>query len=115
MSMKKATKAQIKSYLKLKLGTDEAWALRALTRIFKENQTASEQIIESVTEDNSIGFTGTDGKILSSFAKQLGYGRSMSPKQMALIMKKMPKYWKQVYNFIPEDRRAGVAEDAIKA
>lgn len=81
--------------LREKLGTNEAWAIRGLTVIF-DYQTADEQNMEATVEHNGVGFTGADGEILSSFAKQIRKGRKMSPKQMALIFKKMPKYAKQL-------------------
>jgi hypothetical protein len=81
--------------LRKKLATNEAWAIRGLTVIF-DYQTAEEQNAEATMLHNGVGFTGADGEILSSFAKQIRAGRKMSEKQMALIFKKMPKYAKQL-------------------
>jgi hypothetical protein len=91
LNTKKARTAHIKQML----GANKAWALRGLLRIF-ENQTADEQNSEQTRYHNNIGFTGADGEILSSFAKQVLAGRNLSEKQMAIVFKKMPKYSKQL-------------------
>ena len=43
-----------------------------------------------------------DANILSSFAQQIEKGRILSEKQMAILFKKMPRYWKQIMPEIPE-------------
>ena len=93
--MAKITKKQIKEYVRTQLGSNPNWAKHALIKIF-EFQTAEEQEMESTHDHNGVGFTGIDGEILSSFAKQLQKGGFLSPKQMDLLHKKMPKYWKQI-------------------
>ena len=95
MKMEKVTKTQIKGFVKLKLATDPIWAQRALLKVY-EFQTIDEQKRQDTVYHNGIGFTGTDGRILTSLAKQLQkYGR-LSEKQMNILFKKMPKYWIQV-------------------
>lgn len=89
-------KAKIQ-YMREKLATNPHWATAGVLRIF-ENQTEDEQQAESTREHNGIGFTGIDGEILSSFAKQMLAGRPLSSKQMAILFKKMPKYAKQLVN-----------------
>jgi len=100
----KITKKAIKQFVRGQLGTNPAWALKALVRIFQENQTAEEQQIETTKEDNGIGFTGTDGNFLSSLAKQYIARGSLSEKQMAFVFKKMPKYSKQVIQMSDRDQ-----------
>ena len=97
-------KKQIKAYFRHKLSTDERWATKALVRIYRENQTQDEQDSDSVKHDNNIGFTGVDGEFLSSLARQFEQRNSLSPKQMGFVLKKMPKYWKQVISMVPEDK-----------
>lgn len=92
----KLTQKTITAYVRHQLSTNQAWALKALVRIFQENQTEQEQIIEATKEDNGIGFTGTDGAFMSSLAKQYLQRGSLSDKQMAFVFKAMPKYHKQV-------------------
>ena len=87
-------KARI-AYIRERLATSPAWATRGLLRIY-DNQTADEQASQTTSHDNGIGFSGCDAEILSSFAEQIRRGRNMSPKQMALIFKRMPKYAAQL-------------------
>jgi hypothetical protein len=93
--MANITKIQIRDFVKGKLGTDDRWAKQALLKIY-QFQTEEEQESEYTKEDNGIGFTGVDGMILSSFAKQLERKKFLSPKQMKIVFRKMPKYWKQI-------------------
>lgn len=83
--------------LKTMLGTNVVWAQHGLKVIFA-NQTFDEQRSESVNHWNCIGFTGSDAKFLTSLAKNLEkYGR-LSEKQNAVLLHKMPKYARQIFN-----------------
>ena len=93
--MNKVTKIQIRDYVKHKLSTDPLWATRALIRIY-DFQTNEEQASDQTIDHNGVGFSGTDGEIFSSFAKQFERRGSLSDKQMYLVFKKMPKYWHQI-------------------
>ena len=101
-------KAKI-AFVREALATSQAWAQRGLIRIF-ENQTADEQASATVSHDNGIGFTGVDAEFLTSLAKQLQSGKTLSPKQMVWVHKKMPKYAKQLVESIAP--AAPVAVDA---
>ncbi|HUU87395.1 MAG TPA: hypothetical protein VMX17_06545 [Candidatus Glassbacteria bacterium] len=101
--MAKITKGQIKEYVRTKLSTDPTWAKRALLKIF-EFQTDEEQEYESTHDHNGVGFTGVDGEILASFAKQLQRRGDLSPKQMDLLFKKMPKYWRQIISISDSEK-----------
>lgn len=91
-----ATKKDTLAFVKNKLATDQVWAVKALIRIFQENQTADEQVSQTTSHDNGIGFTGVDAQFLSSLAQNyLRYGR-LSEKQMSFVYRKMPKYAGQV-------------------
>lgn len=98
-------KNQLIQIVRGKLATNENWAIRAMVKIYECNQTWEEQSSEQTFDDNGIGFNGLDANILSSFAKQVQSGRTMSQKQMAIIMKKMKKYARQVLDFIPEEKQ----------
>ncbi len=76
---------------KEKLATNKAWTLRALTVIYS-NQTADEKVVAETRHYNNIGFTGSDAKILTSFAQQYERKGDLSEKQMNILYKKMPKY-----------------------
>jgi hypothetical protein len=86
------------SALQAKLATDVRWAQRGLLAIFR-NQTADEQVGADVRHDNAMGFRCMDSYILTSFALQLQQRGSLSPKQMAIVFKKMPIYARQLMKF----------------
>lgn len=88
----KAAKTQ---FIRDKLERDHNWCLRGLKRIY-EYQTAEEQATGDTHLYNGVGFTGVDGVILSSFAEQVNRGRTLSVKQMRILVQKMPKYAKQL-------------------
>lgn len=90
-------KYERKELLREKLGTNRAWALRALVRIY-ELQTSDEQASGHTREYNEVGFSGVDGEILSSFAEQYKEKGFLSKKQMDILFGKMPKYWRQLDN-----------------
>jgi len=82
---------EIKAAIKAKITSSEAAAAKAMMKIYA-NQTADEQNSESTVYHNNIGFTGNDAEILSSFSKQFQQHGSLSPKQNAILMKKIGKY-----------------------
>lgn len=73
--------------------------LKALLLIFNY-QTAEEKQIEATYNKNNVGFSGADGKILTSFAKQYSKFRSLSTKQLTILQKKMPKYASQIFRIM---------------
>ena len=89
------TKKELLAELKRRLATDDRWALRALTVVYR-NQTADEQNAQQTIEHNGIGFSGPDAEILSSFAQQYQRRGRLSPKQMNLLKRKIPSYARQV-------------------
>lgn len=88
------------------LSTDAQWASKAITLLYGF-QTASEQEAQATAERNGAGFNGTDAFILSSFAEQIAKGRTLSPKQLAIAHKKLPKYAKQVNGAIAPEKLDG--------
>ena len=92
----KINQAGLVKFVKQQLSTNDAWATKAMVRIYTENQTSAEKAVQQTRENNGIGFNGTDGMILSSFSEQYKSRGSLSPKQMAIVKKSMPKYAKQV-------------------
>ena len=85
------TKKERVSFIREKLAISPQWAVRGMVKIF-EYQTESEKISELTKEQNGVGFNGVDAEILSSFVKQVSKGRTLSPKQLSIVYKKMPKY-----------------------
>ena len=93
-----------------KLGTDIKWIRRALVVITERNQTADEQASENTIYANGIGWNGVDAKILTSFASSVKKGWKLSPKQLAVAQKRLPKYAKQVLALINEKNVPPVPE-----
>ena len=92
-------------WFRMRLASDANFAYRALEIVYA-GQTSEEQMHGSTYNLNGIGFSGCDAEILSSFAEQLekkrvkyGAGARLSPKQEALVMKKMKKYAKQIIGY----------------
>jgi hypothetical protein len=106
----KATQKNVHAYVRQQLSINRAWALKALVRIFTENQTAQEQVAEATTVDNGTGFTGTDGGFASSLAKQYLNRGSLSDKQMTYVFKLMPKYHSQVIAFSDKEKLVKLVE-----
>jgi len=99
----KITKEATRLYVKKQLGTNEAWAKKSLLKIF-DFQTQHEKDSEQTHDHNDVGFSGVDGEILTSFAKQLISKKWLSPKQMAIVYRKMPKYWMQIIGISDEEK-----------
>jgi hypothetical protein len=91
-----------KEYIKTQLLADQRWLSRGIVAIF-EKQTYDEQQTESTKEHNGVGFNGVDAEILSSFAKQIKAGRTLSTKQLTIAHKKMPKYAGQLLSIAKEN------------
>lgn len=92
----KPTKTNTEKFVRHMLSTDDTWAIKALVRIYQENQTPTEQSTLSTSVDNGIGFTGVDAPFLSSLAQAyLRYGR-LSTKQLDWLKRKIHKYHAQV-------------------
>lgn len=100
-------KVAIKQYIQNQLATNPAWAVKALVKLYTY-QTANEQSAGHTEEHNGVGFSGVDSTILSSFAVQINHGRTLSVKQMAIVYKRMPRYWKQVAGFISVEKMAEI-------
>jgi hypothetical protein len=90
-----------KEMIQSKITTNPTWATRAILTIYAR-QTADEQATESTNHRNGQGFTGSDADILSSFAKQIQSGHTLSQKQLALAYKKLYKYAGQLVKVINE-------------
>lgn len=66
-------------------------------------QTEEEQADELTYDQNGLGFGAIDSEFLTSLAKQYEDKGSLSPMQLTLIHEKLPKYAKQLSQFINED------------
>lgn len=77
--------------IKEKVATDARWTERAILAIYKL-QTREEQAKGFTKVHNSVGFTGPDGEIFSSFAQWIKLHGHLTSKQLFIAQKKMPKY-----------------------
>jgi len=109
----KLTKANTTLFVKQQLSTKPEWAVKAMVRIFEENQTSDEKTDQLTKHDNGIGFSGTDAQFLSSLAKQFIEKDYLSEKQVAFVLKKMPKYHKQVIAMSNAERLNDMVENAL--
>lgn len=89
------TKTSRVDWMRKTVNNDEGFAVWALLKIF-DYQTADEQASEHTYYHNKVGFSGVDAELLTSFAKQWLKKNRLSPKQMALLQKKIGKYSKQL-------------------
>jgi hypothetical protein len=71
-------------------------AVAVLFQIY-ERQTADEQAVGCTKEDNGVGFTGVDAAFATSLVEQVKERHSLSPKQIACVMKMTKKYARQAY------------------
>lgn len=110
------TKKAKQEFLKTKLSTDSRWAIKAMLLIYSK-QTQDEQLQGSTEHDNGVGFSGAHAEIMSSFAKQYQKWNKLSDKQLKIVFKIMPKYWKQILNNSDESKLLGAmyAEGACTA
>ena len=104
----------VMDYVKTQLSSNPAWAQRAIVKLW-QRQTADEQAAQTTGHDNGIGFNGTDAFILSSFAEQINKGRTLSPKQLVIAFKKLPKYSKQIISEIPADKLSEIEKKVVIA
>lgn len=110
----KITKGKTIEFVKNQLSTSEKWVLRALVKIY-EFQTEDEKEHETTHDYNGVGFTGVDGEILTSFAKQYLRKNYLSQKQMAIVFKKMPKYWRQIMSISDENQLKELVAKSLNA
>ena len=89
--MTTATKVWTKEEIKDLLERSNKMVHRSIVKIF-EKQTADEKRSEATNHSNGVGFNSVDAHLLSSFAKQILKGYTLSEKQMYHARKKIMKY-----------------------
>ena len=94
---------QIKSLL----ATNDRAVVRGIVVLY-DRQTADEKASDATRHHNGIGFNALDAGILSSFARQIRSGKTLSEKQMAVAKKCMMKYAGQLAS-IANEREAVAA------
>lgn len=95
-------KVWTKEQLRELISTNDKAAIKALLTIY-EYQTEYEQAAGYTQVHNTVGFSGTDG-FLSKFVSFYNKRKYFTPKMMAIIKKKMPKYTNQIMNIMKETK-----------
>lgn len=70
-------------------------AAKALVALYRR-QTADEQAAGNTVYQNDVGFNGADAGFCSSVAQQLLAGRPLTDKQLAVLQRILPKYYRQL-------------------
>jgi hypothetical protein len=86
-----------------RIRTNDAVLKRALLRLYSF-QTDDEKWTGSTQDRNGAGFNGVDSEILSSFAVQLSTRGWLSPKQLSVARKLLPKYAQQLFRYAQATR-----------
>jgi hypothetical protein len=81
------TKEEIKDLLEI----SSKMVHRSIVKIY-EKQTDDEKQTLETKHHNGVGFNGVDAEIMSSFARQILNGKTLSPKQMSIAKRKIKKY-----------------------
>lgn len=78
------------------LGRSDKAVVEAIKGLY-ERQTADEQASGETRVHNGRGFNSRDARFLSDVAQRLPqYGDRMTPKQISVARKMLPKYWRQL-------------------
>lgn len=101
MQSRSYTKAEIRE----KLGTSVQWAMRG-AKVLYQRQTQTEQAMGITIDRNRQGFSGWDAAILTDFVQLVERGHSLSQKQVAVLLRRMPKYAGQLWKVAYEEQQA---------
>jgi len=93
--MTSATTKSTERNLKDALQTNSEVAQWGLLKVYR-NQNEYEQQTGQCSESDGQGFTKIDSEILSSISRFLLNRGFLTTKQMAVVHKCMPKYWRQI-------------------
>lgn len=89
------TKTWTKEQIKHLLETSDKMVHRSIVKLY-EKQTEDEKRSGGTKYHNNIGFNGIDAPLLTSFAKQILAGKTLTKKQMYYARKKIMKYSTQL-------------------
>lgn len=86
------------------LKTNDKAVMRGIVAIYKR-QTLDEQMAEHTTQHNGVGFGAFDAQFMSSLAKQIMSGRTLTQTQMAVGRNKIVRYAKQLASIAEETEK----------
>lgn len=92
----------IEQSVKAALRTDSTVAKWGLLRVYRK-QNEYEQISGHASELNGQGFSKIDSEILTSISRFLLNRGFLTKKQMAIVYRSLPKYWRQVADGLSAD------------
>lgn len=104
-AFKAMSDAELKEFIRQKLGENPAWARRALLALYDEQSPEEQADPVNVHESNGRGFSPADQEFLSSLAMQANSGFSFSAKQLGWLYKLLPKYAGQMVKLVREMER----------
>lgn len=90
-----SSKAALQEAIKNQITNNDNQAIKVMLRVY-EYQTDIEKECAEVSDNNGVGFAGTDAYILTSFCEQYLKKGRLSEKQVAIIKKKIGKYAGQI-------------------
>lgn len=110
--MKKLTKKEVmvkgkvwtKESLQELVSKNDTALYRALLRIY-DKQTETEKAVKETHDWNEVGFSGVDGRIMTSIADFYVKRKYMTIKQKAIVRTKMKKYCGQLLKLMAVDNR----------
>lgn len=100
------TKKDKLDFIRRKLDSVVALARKSLLMIYQRGQTPMERALKGqvLEEINGCGFTAFDCEILTSFAEQLLARGWLSERQDQILMKRMPRYARQILELENDQR-----------
>lgn len=100
------TKKDKLDFIRRKLDSVVALARKSLLMIYQRGQTPMERALKGqvLEEKNGYGFTAFDCEILTSFAEQLLAKGWLSERQDQILMKRMPRYARQILEMENDQR-----------
>lgn len=104
-----------KDKVKAALASQPAVARWALRKVYA-NQSDAEQTCGEAMELNGLGFTKVDSEFLTSLAQFFEVRGFLTARQMAVVHRRLPKYWRQVASSLSQSEidglQAGVVPEA---
>ncbi len=91
----KVTKKGLEAYLKVRLKYRREWALRALYVLYN-SQSEHEKFTGHALKKDGVGFNKVDATTLNNIGEFYTRYNYISPKQLEIVHRMIPKYWKQI-------------------
>lgn len=93
---------EVKGIIQERIDSGDVGFIFKVIEIVYANQSSEEQAGGYTRHQNGKGFTGFDANFMTSIHGQLKQGRTLSPKQLTIVIKIMRKYWAQAIYALSE-------------